>query len=105
RAKQALKAQLSALRELGRLTRLVEAGLLALDDSRVAREETRPLERHAQLRVELDESACDAVPHRAGLPTWTAAVHAHADAAAAATSARPDSRSGGGTSSGRAFSP
>ena len=39
-----------ALRELRRLARLVQAGLLALDDARVARQEALALERDAQLR-------------------------------------------------------
>src|SRR4051794_4388214 len=47
------------LAELGRLARLVEAGLLALDLARVAREVARTLERHAELRVDLDQRAGD----------------------------------------------
>src|SRR5205085_3835924 len=42
-----------ALRELRRLARLVQAGLLALHDPRVARQEAGALERHAELRIGL----------------------------------------------------
>src|SRR4029450_632109 len=50
-----------ALRELRRFARLVQAGLLALDDPCVAGQEACPLQRHAKLRVGLDERPCDAV--------------------------------------------
>src|ERR1041385_1724428 len=78
------KSPLNALtlRELRRFAGLVEAGLLALHDASVAREEARALERHAQLRIELDESARDPVAHRAGLAARPPAVHAHADVVA-----------------------
>src|SRR5437764_4847407 len=56
-----------ALRELWRLARLVQSGLLALDLARVARQEALALERHAELRVRLDECAGDAVANGAGL--------------------------------------
>src|SRR6187551_1269443 len=67
-----------ALRELRSLAGLVQAGLLALDDARVARQEARPLQRHAQLRVGLDERPRDAVADGTRLPARPAAVHAHA---------------------------
>ena len=65
-----------ALGELRRLARLVQAGLLALDLARVAREVALALERHAKLGVGLDERPGDAVAHRAGLAADAAAVHA-----------------------------
>src|SRR5581483_8216727 len=68
----------STLRELGRLAGLVQPRLLALHLARVARQEALPLERHAQLRVRLDERPGDAVPDRARLAADAAAVHAHA---------------------------
>jgi hypothetical protein len=52
----------------------VEPRFLALDDASVAREEARPLERDAQLRIDLDERPGDAVPDRAGLAGRPAAV-------------------------------
>src|SRR3954452_17089222 len=67
------------LAELRRLARLVQARLLALDDTSVARQEAGPLERNAQLRVRLDERSGDSVPDGACLPARTAAVHAHPD--------------------------
>src|SRR5918992_3686409 len=73
----------SALRELRRLARLVQAGLLALDDARVARQEPLALERHAELRIGLDEGAGDPVADGAGLPARPAAVHADAEVVAA----------------------
>ena len=72
-------ARCAALRELRRLAGLVETGLLALDDARVAREEALALERDPQLRVGLDERAGDAVPHGSGLAARAAAVDANAD--------------------------
>src|SRR4051794_30150281 len=56
------------LAELRRLAGLVEAGLLALDLARVARQEARALQGHAELRVHLDERARDAVANGACLP-------------------------------------
>src|SRR4029079_43577 len=56
-----------ALGELRRLARLVQAGLLALDDAGVTREEALTLERDAHLRIRLDERARDAMPDGAGL--------------------------------------
>src|SRR5262245_45155620 len=67
-----------ALRELRRLTGLVQAGLLALDLTRVPGEKTLPLQRHAQLRVGLDEGAGDTVANCPGLPADASPVHAHA---------------------------
>src|SRR6185312_11699784 len=66
-----------ALRELRRLARLVQAGLLALDLARVAREEALALERDAQLRVRLDERAGDPVAYGSSLSCEPAAVDAH----------------------------
>src|SRR3954471_12557119 len=68
-----------ALRELRRLARLVQAGLLALDLARVAREEALALERDAQLRVRLDQRAGDPVAHGDSLSRQPAAVDAHAE--------------------------
>src|SRR5690242_7652320 len=76
---QAVGAQLLPLRELGRAASLVEAGLLALHDAGVARQEPGALERHAQVRVGLDEGSGDPVPHRAGLAALATAVDAHAE--------------------------
>src|SRR3954466_15617995 len=67
------------LRELRGLAGLVQAGLLALDLACVAREETLALERHAQLRVHLDQRAGDAVPDGSGLAGGAAAVDADAE--------------------------
>src|SRR4051812_34175356 len=72
-----------ALAELGRFARLVQAGLLALDDACVACEEARALQWHAEFRVEVDEGACDAVPDSTCLAARTAAVHADPDVVAA----------------------
>ena len=69
----------AALRELRRLARLVQAGLLALDLARVTREEALALERHAQLRVRLDERPGDSVADGARLAGETAAVHADSE--------------------------
>ena len=68
-----------ALRELGRFARFVQAGLLALDLARVAREEALALQRDAQVRVGLDERAGDAVADGAGLAGRPAAVDADAE--------------------------
>ena len=46
--------------------------------ARVARQEAAALQRHAELRIDLDERARDAVAHRAGLARGAAAVDAHA---------------------------
>src|ERR671937_2942560 len=62
-----------ALRELRRFASLVEPGLLPLHDACVAREEARALERHAELRIGLDERASDPVTDRAGLSARAAA--------------------------------
>src|SRR5947209_5621813 len=74
-----MRAGTLPLRELGRLARLVETGLLALHDAGIAREEAGALQRHAQLRIDFHECARDAVAHGAGLSTRPAAVHAHTD--------------------------
>src|SRR5437763_2392493 len=68
-----------ALAELRRLARLVQAGLLALDLARVAREEALALERDAQLRVRLDKCAGDPVTHGSGLSGETTALDADAE--------------------------
>src|SRR3954470_11292006 len=68
-----------ALAELRGLARLVQPGLLALDDACVARQEAGALERDAQFRVGLDERARDSVTDGACLPARTTAVHTHAD--------------------------
>src|SRR6187401_463835 len=67
------------LRELRRLARLVQAGLLALDDAGVAREEALPLERHTHLRIGLDQRAGDPVPDRTGLARRAAPGDAHSE--------------------------
>src|SRR5512132_4012399 len=67
-----------ALAELRSLARLVQAGLLALDDASVAREEPLTLQRNAHLRVGLHERTRDAMPDRARLARLAPAVHAHA---------------------------
>src|SRR5207247_2200459 len=67
-----------ALTELGRLARLVEAGLLALDGTGVPGEEALALERDAELGIGLDESARDPVTSRARLAARTAAVNSDA---------------------------
>src|SRR5262249_15602770 len=68
-----------ALRELRRLASLVQAGLLPLDDASVSGQEALALERHAQVRIDLDERAGDAVPDGAGLSARPAAVDADAE--------------------------
>src|SRR3982751_3791357 len=68
-----------ALRELRSFACLVQPGLLALDLACVAREEALALERHAQLRVRLDECPRDPVADGAGLAGQPAAVHTHAE--------------------------
>src|SRR5262245_56670976 len=67
------------LAELRRFAGLVEPGLLALDDSSVAREKACALQRYAQFGVGLDERPRDAVTDGSGLPARPTAVHAHAD--------------------------
>src|SRR5579872_133359 len=67
-----------ALRELRRLARLVQPGLLALDLAGVTRQVALPLERDAKLGIELDEGAGDTVANRTGLAGEPAAVHADA---------------------------
>src|SRR6266508_4318520 len=71
-----------ALRELRRLASLVQAGLLALDDARVARQEAGALQRHAQLGVCVDKCARDPVTHGTGLAARPAALHADTDVVA-----------------------
>src|SRR4051794_38320470 len=67
------------LAELRRLARLVQPGLLALDDAGVAREKACTLERYAQLGIGLDERAGDAVANSARLAARPTAVDAHAN--------------------------
>ena len=65
-----LRATMSALAlaELRRLARLVQAGLLALHDARVAREEASPLQRDPELgvRPRRARGRCRAAPRRPG---------------------------------------
>src|SRR6188472_2392515 len=67
------------LAELRTLARLLEAGLLALLDARVARQEAAALELAAQVGVGLEQRATDAVAQRAGLGGHAAAVHPRDD--------------------------
>ena len=80
---RARRGSAQALGELRSLAGLVQAGLLALDLARVAREEALALERDAQLGIGLDERAGDAVPHRACLAGRPAALDANAEVVAA----------------------
>src|SRR6188472_4445871 len=64
---------------LRELRRLAQAGLLALDDAGVAREEALALERHAHLRIGLDERARDAVPDCTRLAGRATAGDAYAE--------------------------
>src|SRR3954447_2376119 len=68
-----------ALAELGRLARLVQPGLLALDLAGIPGEEALALQRHAQLRVRLDERARDSVANGTRLAREAAAVHADSE--------------------------
>src|SRR4051794_13262313 len=63
-----------ALAELRPLAGLLQPGLLALLDARVAREEAAALELAAQVRIGLQQRARDAVAQRAGLGADAAAV-------------------------------
>src|SRR5215213_6469255 len=72
---KSLRAKPLALRELRPLAGLLEAGLLALLDARVAREEAAALELGAQVRVGVDERLRDRVAQGAGLGRHAAAVH------------------------------
>src|SRR5436305_5959613 len=65
----------SALGELRPLARLLQAGLLALLHSRVAREEAAALELAAQVGVGLEQGTRDAVPQGPGLSRDAATVH------------------------------
>src|SRR5581483_7420093 len=67
------------LRELRRLARLVQARLLPLDLARVARQVALALEEDAEVGIDLDERAGDAVADRSGLPRRAASVHADAE--------------------------
>src|SRR5206468_207833 len=67
------------LRELRRLARLVQAGLLPLDLACVARQEALTLQEDAVVRIDLDERPRDAVPDGAGLAGRAAAVDADAE--------------------------
>src|SRR5207253_4436156 len=62
------------LRVLRSLPGLLQAVLLALLLTGVAREKAGPLERGPQVAVELDEAAGDAEPQRTGLPGHAATV-------------------------------
>src|SRR5580704_6022243 len=64
-----------ALGELRPLTGLLQPGLLALLDTRVARQEPAALELAAQVGVGHDQRARDPVPQRAGLGRHAATVH------------------------------
>src|SRR3954465_15776196 len=72
-----------ALGELRPLAGLLQAGLLALLDARVARQEAAALELQAQARVGLHQRAGDAMAERAGLGRDPTAVYArhHVEAA------------------------
>src|SRR5215216_1235906 len=72
---KSLRAKPLALRELRPLAGLLEAGLLALLDASVAREEAAALELGAQVRVGVDERLRDRVAQGAGLGRHAAAVH------------------------------
>src|SRR5205085_1763258 len=74
-----VKPPSSALAELRPLASLLQPGLAALLDTRVAGEEATALEVAAKLGVDLGESPGDAVADRAGLAADAAAVDAHAD--------------------------
>src|SRR3954464_1506598 len=68
-----------ALAELGRLARLVQTGLLALDLAGIARQEALPLQRHAPLPVRLDARARDPAADGPRLAREAAAVHADSE--------------------------
>src|SRR4051812_11589591 len=68
-----------ALAELRALAGLLEAGLLALLDARVARQEAAALELRAEVRVGVGERAGDPVAQRAGLAGHAAAVERRDD--------------------------
>src|SRR4051794_12619004 len=68
-----------ALGELRPLAGLLEAGLLALLDARVARQEAAALELAAQVRIGVEQRAADAVAQRARLRGDAAALHAGHD--------------------------
>src|SRR6202035_850063 len=78
-----------ALRVLRRLAGLLQAVLLGLLLPRVAREQSRLLERGAQLGVELDEGPCDPEAHRAGLARDAAAVDRRVDVVSLGEAAQP----------------
>src|SRR5581483_9963394 len=65
----------SALGELGPLARLLEPGLLALLDARVAGQEAAALELAAQVRIGHDQRPGDPVAQGAGLRGHAATVH------------------------------
>src|SRR5690242_8284283 len=73
------KAPGLALAELRTLARLLEAGLLALLDARVARQEAAALELAAQVRIGLEQGAADAVAQGVGLGRHAAALHPRDD--------------------------
>src|SRR5207248_10746008 len=67
------------LRELESLARSRAAVLLALDDSGVARQKARLLQRGTEIRIQLGERAADAVADGAGLTGEAAAADVHVD--------------------------
>src|SRR5207245_2157967 len=66
-----------ALRELRRLARALQTGLLPLLRARIAREQPRLAQDPAMLGVDLEERPRDGVPDRAELPGFATAVHLH----------------------------
>src|SRR5690242_11759491 len=73
--KQGTALAVSALGELLAASRLVQADFLAFDLARVARDQPGLRQRRLQLRVVIDQRACNAVAHRARLPRFAAADH------------------------------
>src|SRR5215469_14859803 len=58
---------------------LVQAHLFALDFASVARHQSRFGQRRLELTIVVDQRAGDAVPYRAGLTRFSAAVYVHHD--------------------------
>src|SRR3954452_23393694 len=73
------KAPRLALAELRTLARLLQAGLLALLDARVAREEAAALELAAQVGIGLKKATVDGLTQATRLRGHAAAVHAGDD--------------------------
>src|SRR4029077_20644611 len=69
----------SALGELRPLAGLLEAGLLALLDARVTRQEATALELAPEVGIGLDQRPRHAMAQRAGLGRHATAVHARDD--------------------------